>query len=96
MKQYFEEELKGLTGKRRQIVAGMLAIDAYEEPLNKKLRHELAKIEGVTLYGPPEDHPRTSTVSFTIAGRNSHDVAVFLAERGLFVWDGASMPLRSS
>lgn len=86
--EFFEEELKGLSGKRKNIVAGMLAIDAYEEPLNKKLRHELAKIEGVTLYGPPEDHPRTSTVSFTIAGKNSHDVAVFLAERGIFVWDG--------
>lgn len=86
--QFLEEELEGLTGKRRLIVAGMLAIDAYEEPMAKKLRAELKKIDSVTLYGPPEGYPRTSTVSFTVAGENSHDVAVFLAERGIFVWDG--------
>lgn len=86
--QYFAEELKGLTGKRRQIVAGMLAIDAYEEPMAAKLRSELRKIEGLTLYGPPEGYNRTSTVSFTIKGKNSHEIAEFMAERGLFVWDG--------
>lgn len=86
--QYFVEELKGLTGKRRNIVAGMLAIDAYEEPLATKLRAELRKIEGLTLYGPPEGYNRTSTVTFTIKGKNSHDIAEFMAERGLFVWDG--------
>ncbi len=86
--QFFEEKLRGLTGKRRNIVAGMLAIDAYEEPMAAKLRSELRKIEGVTLYGPPEGYARTSTVSFTIRGKNSHDAAVFLAERGIFVWDG--------
>lgn len=85
---YFPEELAGLTGKRRAIVAGMLAIDAYEEPMATKLRAELRKIEGLTLYGPPEGHNRTSTVTFTIAGKNSHDIAEFMAERGLFVWDG--------
>lgn len=85
---YFPDELAGLTGKRRAIVAGMLAIDAYEEPMATKLRAELRKIEGLTLYGPPEGYNRTSTVTFTIAGKNSHDIAEFMAERGLFVWDG--------
>ncbi len=85
---YFPDELAGLSGKRRAIVAGMLAIDAYEEPMATKLRAELRKIEGLTLYGPPEGYNRTSTVTFTIAGKNSHDIAEFMAERGLFVWDG--------
>ncbi|MDD2215904.1 MAG: aminotransferase class V-fold PLP-dependent enzyme, partial [Eubacteriales bacterium] len=85
---YFKEQLTGLSGKRKQIVAGMLAIDAYEEPLAKKLRKELSNIEGITIYGPPEGYERTSTVSFTIAGKNSNDVAKFLAKRGIFVWDG--------
>jgi cysteine desulfurase family protein (TIGR01976 family) len=85
---YFKEQLTSLSGKRKQIVAGMLAIDAYEEPLAKKLRKELSNIEGITIYGPPEGCKRTSTVSFTIAGKNSNDVAKFLAERGIFVWDG--------
>jgi selenocysteine lyase/cysteine desulfurase len=86
--EFFQDELKGLSGKRKDIVAGMLAIDAYEEPMAKKLRTELGKIEGLKLYTSPEGLPKTSTVSFTIAGKNSHDIAVFLASRGIFVWDG--------
>ncbi|NCB43046.1 MAG: cysteine desulfurase-like protein [Clostridia bacterium] len=86
--EFFQEELKGLSGKRKNVVAGMLAIDAYEEPMAKKLRIELAKIEGLKLYTSPEGFPKTSTVSFTIEGKNSHDIAMFLASRGIFVWDG--------
>ncbi|HWQ78256.1 MAG TPA: cysteine desulfurase-like protein [Anaerovoracaceae bacterium] len=86
--QYFETELSGLAGRRRQIVAGMLTIEAYEDPMAKKLRTELTAIDGVRVYGPPEGMPRTSTVSFTVKGANAHDVAKFLAERGIFVWDG--------
>jgi cysteine desulfurase family protein (TIGR01976 family) len=92
--QYFETELSGLEGRRRQIVAGMLAIEAYEDPMAKKLRTELAAIDGVKVYGPPEGTPRTSTVSFTIKGVNAHDVAKFLAERGIFVWDGDFYAIR--
>jgi len=86
--EFFQEELKGLSGKRKNVVAGMLAIDAYEEPMAKRLRIELGKIEGLKLYTSPEGFPKTSTVSFTIEGKNSHDIAVFLASRGIFVWDG--------
>ena len=86
--EFFRDELKELSGKRKDIVAGMLAIDAYEEPMAKKLRTELRKIKGLKLYTSPEGLPKTSTVSFTVEGKNSHDIAVFLAERGIFVWDG--------
>ena len=86
--QFFEKELSGLSGRRRLVVAGIKAIEAYEEPLAEKLRSELAAIEGVKVYSPPKDVPKTSTVSFTVKGANSNDAARFLAERGLFVWDG--------
>jgi len=86
--QYFKSELGSLSGRRRYIVAGMMAIDAYEEPIAKKLRTGLNKIEGVTVYGPPEDHPRTSTVTFAVTGVHANKVATYLGERGLFVWDG--------
>ncbi len=78
----------GLTGRRREIVAGMLANEAYEQPLARLLTTELAQIRGVTLYGPPTGHPRTSTVSFTVDGHTAMEVARTLGERGLFVWDG--------
>ncbi|MBK5261813.1 MAG: aminotransferase class V-fold PLP-dependent enzyme, partial [Peptostreptococcaceae bacterium] len=86
--EFFEEELKGLTGRRRFVVAGMMAIDKYEEGMAVQLRTELAKLPGVKVFGPEAGHPRTSTVSFNIEGVNSNEVAKFLAERGLFVWDG--------
>jgi len=86
--EFFTEELKGLTGRRRFVVAGMMAIDEYETDMAVQLRTELAKIQGLKVFGPGPGHPRTSTVSFNIEGVNSNEVAKFLAERGLFVWDG--------
>ena len=47
----------GLKGRRRAVVAGMLAGEAYEQPLAKGLREQLERIPGVTLYGPPEGQP---------------------------------------
>ena len=78
----------GLKGRRRAVVAGMLAGEAYEQPLAKWLREQLAGIPGVTLYGPPEGSPRTSTVSFTLDGFLAGEAARTLGKRGLFVWDG--------
>ncbi len=86
--EYFTDELEGLTGRRRLVVAGIKAIEAYEEPLARKLRDELSAIEGVTVYSPPEDVPKTSTVSFTVEGINSAELGTYLGDRGIFVWDG--------
>ena len=63
----------------------MLAAHAYEQPLARWLRDELADIPGVTLYGPPQDTPRTSTVSFTLDRLYAGEAAHALGERGFFV-----------
>jgi cysteine desulfurase family protein (TIGR01976 family) len=78
----------GLDGRRRAIVAGMLASEAHEQPIARRLVEELADLEGVTVYGPPAGHPRTSTVSFTLDGMRASDVCRVLGARGLFLWDG--------
>jgi selenocysteine lyase/cysteine desulfurase len=83
-----ERPLAGLAGRRRALVAGMLACEAYEQPLATHLREQLGAIAGVTLYGPPESSPRTSTVSFTLDGLLAGEAAQALGDRGLFVWDG--------
>ena len=83
-----EAELAGLTGMRRRIVAGMKAFEIYEEALADALRAGLSEIQGLKLYGPGTGAPRTSTVSFTIEGHHANDIAKFLAEKGLYVWDG--------
>jgi len=61
---------------------------ARQHELTQKLWNGLSAINGVTLYGPSPDLPRTSTVSFTVAGHDSEDVARKLAEKGIFVSDG--------
>ncbi len=74
--------------RRRAVIAGMLALEAYEQPIATYFLAELAKIEKIKVYGPPENHPRTSTVTFTVAGVHPRQVAEKLAEKGIFVWDG--------
>ncbi len=85
---YFEDKLKGLTGRRRNVVAGMLAFEEYENPMAAYLRTELRKLPGVTVYGPAEGRPRTSTVVFTIDGKRPLDVCTILGDNGINSWDG--------
>lgn len=84
----FEKELEGLYGRRRNVVAGMMALEAYEQPITEHFIDELEKIPGVKVYGPPKGYPRTSTVSFTLKNKSPREVAEYLAQKGIFVWDG--------
>ncbi|HEX6576406.1 MAG TPA: cysteine desulfurase-like protein [Gemmatimonadaceae bacterium] len=68
--------------------------DAFEklhgrgDRLVRQLWDGLSDIQSVTLYGPEPGMPRTPTVAFTVKGMKSRDVAVRLAERGVFVSHG--------
>jgi cysteine desulfurase family protein (TIGR01976 family) len=53
-----------------------------------RLWEALRAIPGVTVYGPPPSRPRTSTISFVVAGVDSTAVARHCADRGLFVSNG--------
>ncbi len=48
----------------------------------------LLAVEGVRLYGPPPEMPRTPTLAFTIEGMSSREAASQLADRGVFVSNG--------
>lgn len=54
----------------------------------KTLWEGLGSIAGVRLFGPSPSEPRTPTVSFTVAGVASSDVARRLAAKGLFLSHG--------
>lgn len=86
--EYFTAELEGLEGRRRDIVAGYLAIGKYEEPIASHLRAELRKLPGITVYGPAEGQPRTPTVVFTMDGKRPTDVCKILGDQGIYTWDG--------
>jgi cysteine desulfurase family protein (TIGR01976 family) len=53
-----------------------------------RLWQGLTSVPGVTIYGPAPDQPRTSTISFVVAGHPSEDVARHLASRGVFASNG--------
>jgi cysteine desulfurase family protein (TIGR01976 family) len=53
-----------------------------------RLWNGLSNIEGVRLFGPPPEAPRTPTLAFAIRQLPSTNVARQLAERGVFVSDG--------
>jgi cysteine desulfurase family protein (TIGR01976 family) len=85
--------LAGLAGRpraprREALRATYAALHDRGERLVATLWSELGGIAGVTLYGPPPGTPRTPTISFTVAGHSTDDVAVALANRGVFVSNG--------
>ena len=56
--------------------------------LIEQLWSGLQEINGVRVYGPTPDKPRTPTIAFTVNEMSSTQVAKKLAERGLFLSDG--------
>ncbi len=84
----FTDQLKGMEGRRKNVVAGMLAIDAYEAPLAKKLRNGLYRIHGVKVYGPKEGQPRTPTVAFTMDQYSPEFVTKVFGSKAINSWNG--------
>ncbi len=76
-------------GTRRERLSAFYAAEHRRAAvLTARLWEGLGAIPGITRYGPPPGRPRTSTVSFTMAGRPSGAVAEALAPLGLFVSNG--------
>jgi selenocysteine lyase/cysteine desulfurase len=63
-------------------------LHARGEELFARLWNGLTAINGVCCYGPPPERPRTPTVSFTVAGVPSAEVAKALVQDGVFVSNG--------
>lgn len=73
---------------RERLASSYAELHQRSASLIKKLWAGLAAIERVRLYGPPPTLPRTPTISFTVEGVASTDVARKLAARGLFLSHG--------
>lgn len=74
--------------RRERLVAAFRALHEDGMAHVRRLWDGLGRIPGVTRYGPGPDRPRTPTLSFTVDGVKSEDVARALAERALFVSNG--------
>jgi cysteine desulfurase family protein (TIGR01976 family) len=76
-------------GSRRELLsAAYEALHSRSSQLTKRLWEGLGAIHGVRLYGPSPESKRTPTISFTVNGVTSTDVARQLAGRGLFLSHG--------
>ena len=74
--------------RRAALEAAFAALHARGRELTERLWRGLAGIAGVSLYGPPPESPRTPTISFSVEGRSSEEVAVSLARGGVFASHG--------
>jgi cysteine desulfurase family protein (TIGR01976 family) len=76
-------------GSRRERLAQTFGqLHARGSALLQRLWNGLRDIPRVTLYGPDPSHPRTPTISFTMAGNSADAVARRLADLALFVSSG--------
>jgi cysteine desulfurase/selenocysteine lyase len=64
---------------------GMEEVDRYVRELSGYAVEKLAGIEGIEIYGGKEKH---GIISFNLHGLHCHDVAEFLASRGIAVRSG--------
>jgi cysteine desulfurase family protein (TIGR01976 family) len=78
----------GAGSRREALAATFAALHARGLAQVTRLWEGLRAIPGVTVYGPPPSRPRTSTISFVVAGRSADEVARHCAAAGLFVSSG--------
>jgi selenocysteine lyase/cysteine desulfurase len=74
--------------RRAQLVSAFDRLHHEATVHFRQLWEGLGEIKGVTRFGPGPDQPRTPTVSFTVAGVPSAEVARQLADRAVFVSHG--------
>ena len=74
--------------RRERLARAFAALRARGDRLTLRLWEGLASIDGVTLYGPRPGTPRTPTVSFTLRGHSTEDVARHLVRRGIYASNG--------
>ncbi len=74
---------------------GLENIHKYETDLVKYGLAKLAKIPGITIYGPKTSKNRGGSISFNVKGIHPHDLATALDEKGICIRSGnhCAMPL---
>jgi cysteine desulfurase family protein (TIGR01976 family) len=74
--------------RRERLRAVFEALHERGGVLLSRLWEGLSGMDGVRLFGPPPDAPRTPTLSFTVGGLPSREVSRRLTERGIFASHG--------
>jgi cysteine desulfurase family protein (TIGR01976 family) len=77
--------------RRERVLAGMRALQAYEQGLCRRLLEGLARVPGLRIWGitePSRLDERVPTISFTMERFTPRQIAERLAHAGIFVWSG--------
>lgn len=74
--------------RRTRLEQTFSALHERGHELVTRLYRGLSSIDGVRVYGPPPESPRTPTVAFVVRDRSSDEVARELVSRGLFLSNG--------
>ena len=88
---YYANKFSAMSHRRLHLHCGMAAIQAYEQQLSAHLIEGLLKISKVRIWGITDKNrlnERVPTVSFTVDGYQSRDIAKIFADENIFVWDG--------
>jgi cysteine desulfurase family protein (TIGR01976 family) len=85
---YIASIASGDGSRRERLARAFAALHARGEALLARLWEGLSAIDGVTLYGPPPGTPRTPTVSFTLRGHSTEEVARHLVTHGVYASNG--------
>ncbi len=78
-------------GRRQALKQAMHVISAYERPLFAYLLAEIQQIPGLTVYGITQEEDldkRCPTLAFRWEGFTPAQIAGYLGDQGIFVWDG--------
>ena len=77
--------------RRSQLVRAMRAIKQYEAMLSERFLRAVMTVPGLRVYGitdVEELDRRTPTFAISLAGFSPEEVATYLGDRGIFVWNG--------
>jgi len=76
---------------------GMDAVRRHEVKLTEYALDVLARMDGITYYGPSSPEQRCGLVSFNLKGIHPHDIAMFLDNEGIAIRAGhhCAMPLHN-
>lgn len=74
--------------RRERLRAAFNGLHERGRELSRQLWDGLLEIEGVRIYGPPPDAPRTPTIASTVEGVSSLEVAKELVKHGIFASNG--------
>lgn len=89
--EHYQAETSGLSGRRRDLRAAMLAIRDYERQLSRHFLQQVPRVTGLDLYGIADSErvaERVPTFAVTLPEWSPRELSAALGERGFTTWAG--------